>query len=102
MRCTRCINDVSIPGIVFNKDGECNHCKVHDLLYKTYPLDNKGKLPLKSDQYNKAKRQTQKYNCIVGISGGRIVIHFIIGEKKMETSSISSSLQRWIRQSRSR
>ena len=36
--CTRCINDSSIPGIEFNKDGVCNHCMVHDLLCETFPL----------------------------------------------------------------
>ena len=83
MRCTRCINDVSIPGIIFNQDGECNHCKVHDLLCKTYPLDNEGKVTL-DNLINTIKKRGkhQKYDCIVGISGGRDSTYTLLLAKK--------------------
>ena len=83
MRCTRCINDESIPGIVFNKDGECNHCRVHDLLCKTYPLDNRGRLILNNlIRAIKKKGKHQKYNCIIGISGGRDSTYTLFLAKK--------------------
>mgnify|MGYP004199057331 CR=1 FL=1 len=36
--CNRCINDQTIPGIEFDKNGICNHCSVHETLCKTYPI----------------------------------------------------------------
>lgn len=70
--CKRCIQDLSVPGIHFNSSGVCNYCHLHDLMEKEYPNDHRGEKKLnglfkriKTDQKNK------KYNCVVGISGGR-------------------------------
>ena len=70
--CNRCINDQTIPGIEFDKNGICNHCSVHENLCKTYPTGPSGQKILK-DYLNKIKEkgQNKKYNCVIGISGGR-------------------------------
>ena len=43
--CGRCIMDTTIPGVVFDENGECNFCKVHDDLEERYPLDARGRNP---------------------------------------------------------
>ena len=34
--CARCILDTTVPDIRFDEKGECNYCKIHDLLEKKY------------------------------------------------------------------
>ena len=70
--CSRCVQDSSIPGISFDKSGVCNFCHLHDLMEKEYPNDSRGAKRLKNI-FRKIRRISgnKKYNCIVGISGGR-------------------------------
>tara|TARA_B100001540_G_C15802731_1_gene640671 strand:+ start:776 stop:1927 length:1152 start_codon:yes stop_codon:yes gene_type:complete len=68
--CNKCILDDTIADIVFDVDGVCNFCKLHHSLELKYPLDNDDKLNkliLKIKKDGKRK----KYDCIVGVSGGR-------------------------------
>lgn len=70
--CTRCVMDDTVPGIEFDKDGECTFCKIHDDLKKKYPLNSNTSEKLQS-LVNKIKKdgEGQEYDCIVGVSGGR-------------------------------
>lgn len=70
--CSRCIQDSSVPGISFDKSGVCHFCHLHDAMEKEYPNDNRGTKKLKH-LFKKIQRVSgnKKYNCIVGISGGR-------------------------------
>ncbi|MBI5145279.1 MAG: N-acetyl sugar amidotransferase [Candidatus Omnitrophica bacterium] len=70
--CNRCIVDSSVPGAKFDAQGECSYCKMHDKLEKAYPLGEIGQLRLKRllDKI-KNKGKGRKYDCIVGVSGGR-------------------------------
>lgn len=70
--CSRCIIDTTVPGVSFDKNGICNFCKVHDKLEKEFPQNEDGRKILKRvvEEVKKAGR-TKKYDCIVGISGGR-------------------------------
>ncbi|MBN2395599.1 MAG: N-acetyl sugar amidotransferase [Candidatus Atribacteria bacterium] len=69
--CKLGIWDESVPGIIFNEDGISNYAVIQQTLMKTYPRGQKG-----LDDWNvivekvRAKGKRQKYNCIVGISGG--------------------------------
>lgn len=70
--CSRCLMDTTVNGITFDEKGECTFCKIHDDLEKKYPLNDNSRQKLntiiskiKNDGKNK------KYDCIVGISGGR-------------------------------
>jgi N-acetyl sugar amidotransferase len=70
--CTRCVQDSTIPGIRFNKQGVCNFCEMHDKLEKIFPNKLEGnaileKIFTKIMQAGKNKR----YDCVIGISGGR-------------------------------
>lgn len=64
--------DTSVPGIVFDNHGECNFCKLHDKMDADYPLNEKGELILQ-DHISKIKAagKGKKYDCVLGISGGR-------------------------------
>lgn len=71
-RCVRCIADSTVPGIRFNKNGSCSLCDFHDLLCKTYPENEQADILLEK-RLKKIKQQGKgkKYDCIIGISGGR-------------------------------
>ncbi|MCL5407044.1 MAG: N-acetyl sugar amidotransferase [Patescibacteria group bacterium] len=70
--CTRCVADTTIPNISFDKEGVCNFCYLHNEMEKEYPQGKIGAQKLKEIvQEIKNKGQGKKYNCIVGVSGGR-------------------------------
>jgi len=71
-QCTRCIADSTIPGISFDEKGECSLCDFHDKLSDLYP-ENDVALKKLEERISNIKRQgaKKKYDCIIGISGGR-------------------------------
>ena len=70
--CTRCICDSSIIGISFNSEGVCNFCELHDKMVAEFPIGDKGKTILdKIVSQVKKVGKSRKYDCVVGISGGR-------------------------------
>lgn len=70
--CKKCLMDTSVKGISFDTNGECTFCKIHNDLEKKYPLNNKTTEKL-NNIISKVKKEgnKKKYDCIVGISGGR-------------------------------
>ncbi len=69
--CARCVSDTTIPDIRFDDKGECNFCRIHDTLVKTFPLDDRGRENLdRLVRKIKAAGKDRKYDCVVGISGG--------------------------------
>jgi len=70
--CGRCIMDTSVYGITFDENGECNFCKLHDKLDAEFPLGAEGDRRL-SELMAKIRKagKGNKYDCIVGVSGGR-------------------------------
>ncbi|MFO0357173.1 MAG: N-acetyl sugar amidotransferase [Sphingobacteriaceae bacterium] len=70
--CSRCLMDTTVNGITFDEKGECTFCKIHDDLEKKYPLNDSSKKKLNT-LVSKIKKdgKSKKYDCIVGISGGR-------------------------------
>lgn len=70
--CSRCIIDTTIPGAKFDENGVCSYCKIHDQLDKEYPLGEEGKKALaKLVDLIKKIGKNNKYDCVIGISGGR-------------------------------
>ena len=63
-RCTKCVLPDTIPDIQFDSDGSCNYCSNHQ------SVQVKGDLELQKilDAY---RVPNKKYDCMVGISGGR-------------------------------
>jgi hypothetical protein len=77
-RCNKCIADATIPGISFNKNGTCSLCEFHDKLCEIYPEDENS-LTLLYQKIAKIKKEGigKKYDCIIGISGGRDSIYLL-------------------------
>lgn len=70
--CSRCVTDTTFPGVSFDSKGVCNYCHAHDMLDREFPLDDSGKERLeKIIQKMKKSGRNRKYDCIVGVSGGR-------------------------------
>ena len=70
--CTRCVMDDTVDGIAFDEKGVCTFCHIHDELDKKYPegthsKEKLDKIVAKIKNDGKGKR----YDCIVGVSGGR-------------------------------
>ena len=70
--CSRCPQDTTVPGIVFDEKGECNFCKLHDKMDRIFPTGEAGKRILKN-KFRKMKKNAKgkRYDCIIGVSGGR-------------------------------
>lgn len=70
--CTRCVMDNTVEGIRFDEKGECTFCKIHDDLEKKFPLNEETPKRLQQlvDKIKKDGRG-KKYDCILGVSGGR-------------------------------
>ena len=60
--------DSNIPEIEFDDGGECTYCKIHDGFEEEYPL-SRGTSKL-AEIIEKMKNERNRYDCIVGVSGG--------------------------------
>jgi N-acetyl sugar amidotransferase len=82
--CSRCIVDTTVPGVKFDIHGICNFCKVHDKMEKEFPTGTKGKEIIdKIVKKIKKEGQRKKYDCVLGISGGRDSSYTIYYAKKI-------------------
>lgn len=71
-QCTRCIMDTTVPGIHFDKRGECNFCAVHDHMDRAFPLGEAGHRKVQEIAADiKQLGKGKKYDCVLGVSGGR-------------------------------
>ena len=70
--CTKCIMDSSVSDITFDQDGICSYCRECEEIYKTLPRsDNEANERLKTiSNLIKRNGKNQKYNCLIGLSGG--------------------------------
>lgn len=70
--CTRCIVDETVPGHNFDENGVCAFCRLHEKLEARYPLNEHGQRELnRMIELVKNEGRGKKYDCLVGISGGR-------------------------------
>ena len=68
--CKKCVQDSSVPDILFDSSGLCNYCHWQDLMEKEYPKDHRGEKRLQQI-FTKLKKDQKKYSCVLGLSGGR-------------------------------
>ena len=70
--CTRCIMDVSDPGISFDVRGVCDHCANFDAKIKpNWHTDRRGEVKLECLAERIRKEGKDKdFDCIIGLSGG--------------------------------
>lgn len=77
-RCRRCIADSTVPGISFDAAGECSLCKMQDKWEKIFPLGKEGESILNKKLAEIRKQGAgKKYDCVIGISGGRDSIYLL-------------------------
>lgn len=72
-QCTRCVMDTTAPEITFDESGVCSFCKeFNELAKKTIwrPLDVRLKELEAGIQKIKQIGQKDKYDCLIGLSGG--------------------------------
>lgn len=91
-RCSRCVSDSTCPGIFFDSKGICNFCHLHDKWSGWYPNDSRGEEKLnKIIAQIKADGSGKKYDCVVGISGGRdstYILHLCVKKYKLRTLAV--------------
>lgn len=70
--CSRCVMDTTDPNIQFDENGVCNHCHTYDRrVDRRVFTGNEGKRRLNEIVSNiKKEGKSNKYDCIVGLSGG--------------------------------
>ncbi|NNC95060.1 MAG: N-acetyl sugar amidotransferase [Chitinophagales bacterium] len=70
--CNRCVMDTSDPDIVFDEDGNCNHCNEFinkRSKHKYNGEESEVKLNHLIDEMKQAGKG-KKYDCVIGLSGG--------------------------------
>ncbi len=71
-QCRTCICDATIPGFTLYQNGTCNYCEFQALMEQEYPNDERGrKVLLAKMEGIKRDGANNKYDCVIGISGGR-------------------------------
>lgn len=66
LKCKKCVIPYDYPGITIDEDGNCSYCK------DIQPREYLGLDTLKNDLNELLKKYpTRKYDCVLGLSGGR-------------------------------
>ncbi len=82
--CKRCVSDSSIQSLTLDKFGICQFCKIHDEMEKEYPLNSESLNELKKiSEKIKLEGKNKKYNCVVGVSGGKDSSYLLYLVKKI-------------------
>lgn len=79
--CKKCLLDENIPNIVFDGEGICNYCRLHERRELLFPTGEKGRdiLNMMFDRM-KMDGKGKEYDCVAGISGGTdssFVLHLL-------------------------
>ena len=71
-QCLRCVMDTSDSEIVFDKNGNCNHCNEYfDITANnTYQGESSDKKLASLIETIKLSGKNKKYDCLIGLSGG--------------------------------
>jgi N-acetyl sugar amidotransferase len=72
MICTRCIMDTSDPGIAFDAQGVCNHCRRYDRMVREHVHsgdDGRRRLGAIVERIRR-EGDGKPHDCVIGVSGG--------------------------------
>lgn len=70
--CKRCVSNYSINSLKLDINGICQFCKIHDEMEAEYPLnENSFKELIKISNKIKKEGKDKKFDCVVGVSGGK-------------------------------
>lgn len=79
--CSRCVMDtIDDPNIIFDQEGHCNYCNAYFQQTKQTPEQLREELRLIIENV-KSSRDENKYDCLVGVSGGAdsmYLVHLLI------------------------
>ena len=83
--CQRCVMDTSDSGIIFNENGFCDNCVgfYQDVLPFWFPNEDGQKLVEKKVDEIKSCGAGNKYDCILGLSGGldsSYLLHVVVNK----------------------
>lgn len=83
-RCIRGLWDTTVPGIQFDENGVSNYAKMFDKLCEIYPKGTQG-LKVWENIVDKIKEKGKKnkYDCIIGVSGGTDSSYLLYIAKKI-------------------
>lgn len=83
IRCSKCVLLETWPGIVFDKEGVCNVCREHEKKVAIdWNLRQESLLEILEVYRNRAKKRGNKYDCLVGFSGGKDTVYTLWAMKK--------------------
>lgn len=89
VECCRCLYRSNHPlGILFNADGVCSGCSLHDEKDQIDWGERKSELLELVKDY----RQQDKYDCIIPVTGGQdsfFIVHYVVNELKMNPLLVS-------------
>ena len=70
--CNRCVSNSSINSLNLDINGICQFCKIHDEMEAEYPLNENSFIELlKISDRIKEEGIGKKFDCVVGVSGGK-------------------------------
>ena len=83
--CLRCLANSTISSLKIDQNQICQFCKMHDEMEKEYPLNNESENELqKIAKQISVNGKNNKYDCVVGVSGGKDSSYLLyIVKKKM-------------------
>ncbi len=72
MECKICLSNETIPFLKIDKNNICQFCHIHNQMEKEFPLNDKSEEEIFkiADKIKKVGAKS-KYDCLVGVSGGR-------------------------------
>ncbi len=72
MECSRCLSNQTIKSISLDSSNVCQFCKIHDEMDNEFPLNEDSEKKLfEIAEKIREKGSRSKYDCVVGVSGGR-------------------------------
>ncbi len=92
--CKKCVMDTSYPGIFFDENGICNHCKEYDERAKRglhYDKPGQEKLSEIIKEIKESGRNN-KYDCLIGVSGGTDSTFLLYMLKKLGLRPLAAHL----------
>lgn len=89
--CSRCVSDSSINSLNLDNDGICQFCKIHDEMEDEFALnENSIQKLLDISKKIQLDGKGKKYNCIVGVSGGKDSSYLLyIVKKKLKLNPLA-------------